>query len=149
MKKLNEDLVPATLNEAIDYLYSVLEDKEIKYIHEKPSISVHFSFGMDLRNFWSLWQDDTPIKKDIQKRFNLWGMGDDVSALILSGLWAKVKGLNIEEELNKMVEKCRNHWLGYCIDPATGKEIKDCKRDNKKIIHLEDGDIKDIEDSDD
>jgi len=123
MKPINEDFVPVTLNEAIDYLYSLLETKDIEYIKAENQSGVHFTMGMYLRNNWSLWEQDTPLSKDIRNRFKLFCHGDDVSGLILTGLWAKVNGLNIDEELNKEADKYKKHWPKYGIDPETGEEI--------------------------
>jgi hypothetical protein len=144
MKKFNQDFVPSTLNEAIDYLYSELDTKDIDYIKSQKSGSVHFSLGMYLRNNWSLWEEGTPFKKDIQTRFGIWGMGDDCSGLILEGLWAKVNGEDVDAILTKTAERFKKHWIKSGIDPATGKEIPGSKprgtikyRINKKTGEIE------------
>ena len=102
--KLNEDNVPATLDDAINMLYDSLSESDKKYLLENGTAGCHFSGGMAIRNGWSLWENDTPFKKDIKKRFNLWGMADDCSGFILAGVEAKVKGLNVSEILNNAHE---------------------------------------------
>jgi len=51
---------------------------------------------MKMRNDWSLWDLKTPLVKDIQTRFGLFGHGDDCSGLIHAGIWATVRGQNVE-----------------------------------------------------
>ena len=117
--KLNEDFVPSTIDEAINYLFENLSEEDKDFIKCNPNEGCHFTVGMNLRNNWSLWEENTPIKNDFKKRFNLFGHGDDMSGIILKGLFNKVKGfpLNLEEE----AEKYRQHWLKFGLDPETGK----------------------------
>jgi len=142
MKPINEDFVPASLNEAIEYLYSILEDKDIKFIKKNTCDGVHFTMGTYLRNNWSLWETDTPLSKDIKNRFKIFCHGDDVSGLILTGLWAKVNGLDIETKLNEEADEYKRHWPKYGIEPETGEEILGFKPKNTISFKLKDnGDI--------
>ena len=115
--------IPKTLNEAIDTLYSDLSPKDIKFIKENDHSSIHFFGGMQMRNNWHLWDTKSSLNKDIQKRFSLCH-GDDCSGLIFTGLWAKVKGENVEEALNKCAESYTAHWKREGVDPMTGKKVK-------------------------
>lgn len=119
-----ENFTPKTLDEAIEHLYSILSKEDKKYIKENSQGSVHHFAGMAMRNAWGLWKNGTPFKKDIKKRFNLFGHGDDCSGLIFEGVWAKVKGDNVTETLNSTAERYRVHWKKYGINPTTGKKKK-------------------------
>lgn len=120
--KIDPDFVPATLDEAIDTIIKTLRKKDIKYIQSQTADSVHFSTGMHLRNNWSLWDTTTPLSRDIQRKYDIWGHGDDISSLILDGVWAKVRGENIEAKLNKTVEEIKSHWEKFGVDWRTGKD---------------------------
>lgn len=142
--KLNQDNVPATLDEAIETLYKVLSEDDIKYLKENGTAGCHFSGGMAIRNGWSLWENDTPFKKDIKKRFNLFGHGDDCSGLIFTGILAKVKGKDVNEELNKEAERYKKHWPKYGIDPETGEEIPNFKPKSTTTFKLTKDGIEEI-----
>lgn len=120
MKETN--LIPLTVEGAVDILFDCLEEHDREYIlstgHEEE---VHLDFGMHLRNKWSLWRQDTPVSLDFQQRFKLFGHGDDLSGMILSCLWAKVYGVPIDEEA--VAERYRKHWIKSGMNPETGKEI--------------------------
>jgi hypothetical protein len=150
MKNFNEDFVPATLNEAIDYLYSELDEKDIKFIKESKTGFSHHGFGTGIRNSWSLWEIGTPFNNDIRKRFGLWGHGDDCSGLISDGLLAKVKGEDVDKALNKAANRYKKHWLRYGIDPATGEKIPNSKEPSSYTFRIdENGDIIDEDEGDD
>jgi hypothetical protein len=124
--------IPTTLNEAIYLIYATLDEKEKAYLTQDDALAgLHHSFGMDLRNGWGLWEKDSPIVKDVQKRFGLWGMGDDVSGLIFSGVNAQIKGLDVATELKKTAESYARHWKKDGIDPKTGKEVTGKHRQRK------------------
>lgn len=59
------DSVPSTVESAVDAVISSLTDEEKQYIHNQPSESIHFSAGMHIRNSWSLWEQDTPLKETL------------------------------------------------------------------------------------
>lgn len=122
--KINQDFVPSTVNEAIDYLYNNLSDEDKKFIKsEDNSACVHFTIGMDIRNDFSLWEENTPISLDFQKRFGLFGHGDDLSGIILDGVWAKVNNKTndeIDKILNQSADKFKKHWINLGINPVNG-----------------------------
>ena len=47
--KLNEDNVPATLDDAINMLYDSLSESDKKYLLENGTAGCHFSGGMVIR----------------------------------------------------------------------------------------------------
>lgn len=121
--QLNEDFVPSTIDEAIGAIVSGLQPDDIDYIKESKSGSVHFTTGMGLRNGWSLWEQDTPLQLDFKRRFRLFGHGDDMSGIILEGVWAKVRGENVNEVLEKTAERFRKHWIKTGLNPETGEQV--------------------------
>jgi hypothetical protein len=115
--------IPVTLNEAIDLIYATLDEKEKAYLTQDDALAgLHHSFGMDLRNGWGLWEKQSPIVKDVQNKFSIFAHADDISGLILAGVVAQIKGLDVSSELNKTAESYARHWKKYGIDPKTGKE---------------------------
>lgn len=123
--KFNEDFVPSTVDEAIKALVDGLDSKDRDFIEKHDSAEVHFGFGMSMRNNWSLWEQDTPLSLDFQKRFKLFGHGDDLSGIILQGVWSTVQGENVDEILNETAERFRQHWNDCGVDPLTGEQVSD------------------------
>lgn len=118
---------PKTLLEAINILAADLSNNEKEFIRGNDSGSVHHFAGMCIRNEWGLWKKDSPIVQDIKSRYGLFGHGDDCSGLILAGLWAKVKGEDVEKTLQAEAQKYISHWKRYGLNPKTGEEIKGFK----------------------
>lgn len=118
---INLKVVPKTVDEAINSIVDGLDPTELEYIKNNGQAYQHFTTGMAMRNEWGLWKETSPIKLDFQKRFNLFGHGDDISGIILDGVWAKVRGDNVERTLLKAAERFRFHWRKSKVDPETGK----------------------------
>jgi len=119
--KLNEDQVPATVDEAIEQLFAALTKEDKAQIGGLDSAAVHMTLGMYLRNNWSLWDRTTKLSQDFQTRFKLYGHGDDLSGMILQGLWARVQDRNVAHVLEQEAEKYRRHWLAHGLNPETGE----------------------------
>ncbi len=109
MKNFNQDYVPATLEEAINYLYSELDKKDIGYIKNNQPFTIHFHLGRSIRNAWSLEDQTTRLALDINKKYKLSHI-DDFSGMIFTGLWAKVRGLDVKKELKKAATGYLKHW---------------------------------------
>lgn len=125
--------VPQTLDQAMARVVASLTDKDRKDIlASKNATEGHFSIGMLLRNEWGLWKDGTPFKQDIKSRFNLFGHADDCSSLILSGVFAFVKGKDVDSVLAKEVARFEKHWIKQGLDPATGKPVAKVHKTIKK-----------------
>lgn len=118
------NFTPKTLDEAIEHLYSTLTEEDKEFIRNNSHGTIHHFTGMALRNAWGLWKEGTPFKKDIKKRFNLFGHGDDCSGLIFEGVWAQVKGEDVNTVLTATAKRYTKHWKKYGVNPETGKEIK-------------------------
>lgn len=120
--KLGEK-IPQTINEAIDVIVSSLEKDDIDFIKSNDSASVHFTFGRALRNNWKLWAEESPIKNDFKKRFHLFGHADDISSIILIGVWAKVEGKDVDISLEQKANEFDAYWLNTGIDSYTGERF--------------------------
>lgn len=114
---------PKTIAAAIDRIVKGLTKDEIRFIEENESSVIHFTMGMVIRNEWGMWRESSALKTDFKKRFGLWGMADDISGLILEGVWATVRGKDVEKTLNDTAEEFRKHWKKSKINPETGKGV--------------------------
>jgi hypothetical protein len=113
--------IPKSLNEAINLIHESLTDEQIDFIANNPPHSIHHTFGRLIRNDWGLWESG-PLVQEVKTRFKLFGHGDDVSSLILNGVWAMTLNDNVEEALNRTAEKIRQHWIACGLDPETGED---------------------------
>lgn len=120
--KSSMDKIPTTIPEAIKYLYSELPPESIEFAKNNDSASIHHTAGRALRNDWNLWNKESPLNKDFCERYGLFGHGDDISGIIYCGLWAKIRGEDMNEAIKKEVEVYKNHWTEMGLDPKTGEE---------------------------
>lgn len=119
--KLNKNIVPSTLDEAVIEILSNLSEEDKKNIRNTDSSLHHFSIGMYLRNNWSLWEENTPIKNHFKNVYGL-SHADDLSGIILDAVFCDTKG--IPRNTNKLVERYKKHWISSGVDPLTFKKIK-------------------------
>lgn len=112
---------PRTIDEAIVRIVKSLTPSEVQYIKSNDQHGMHFTVGMTMRNNWGFWKEDSPIKRDFKKRFNLFGHGDDLSGVILDGVWASVCGQDVNKILLETAEEFRKHWKKSGINPITGE----------------------------
>lgn len=105
--KFNKDITPTNLNEAVDLLYSWLDNNDIARINTSSADMQHFTFGMYLRNTWKLWDKETPIVQWFRNELKI-GHADDISGIILDSLYAKVKGEVLDLPL--AIECYHTHW---------------------------------------
>jgi len=96
---------------------------------------IHHSAGMAMRNEWHLWDKKSKISKDIQKRFQLCH-GDDLSGLINTALWAKVKGEGIDKALIKCAKRYKKHWKDSGVDAMTGEPLPNRKEQKSMSISI-------------
>ena len=106
--KFDQTKTPITLNEAVDFLYSWLEDIDISTINMSSADQQHFTFGMFLRNTWKLWDKETPIVQWFRSELKI-GHADDISSIILDSLYAKVKDEIFD--LPSAVQHYHNFWM--------------------------------------
>jgi hypothetical protein len=112
--KIDLDRVPANLDDAIQIIYDGLTPQDIADIKEFDSGASHFGFGMYLRNNWSLWVRDTVLVRWFAENYKI-VHADDISGIVLSGVWAKVRGDAFEPQ--KIAESFHAHWERMGYDP--------------------------------
>ena len=123
MKK-KKQFKPKTIAEGIEHLHAGLSAEEITYIKKNTPDSVHHTTGQSLRNEWGLWETNNPIAIECRKRFKLFGHADDLSGLVLAGLWAKIRNRDVDKTLQDESDKYIKHWQEQGVNPKTGKKIK-------------------------
>lgn len=129
------DKIPKTLNAAIDELYSRLTEDDISFIKKNDNSKCHHYSGMQMRNDWDLWNKNSPLNKDVQQRFKL-SHGDDMSGLIYEGLWARVKGNDVDTALQSAANRYIKHWNEMGVDPLTGQDIPNVKKSSSMTLIL-------------
>lgn len=135
-----KEKIPTTLIEAIELLYNGLSDEEKTFIKGNNPARFHHFTGMAIRNNWGLWKKNSPIVKELQNKYGLFGHGDDCSGLILAGLWTKVGGGDVEKTLADEAKGYIAHWKRSGINHATGEEIsKKPKQTMNMICSKKDG----------
>lgn len=118
--KIDPDKVPLSVNEAIDMCFNAMTESEREIMAETDSSLYHHSLGQYLRNEWSMWEMDTPLQLDFQKKFGLFGHADDVSSIILLSVQAKITGKNIDELQRETVKRYKAHWEAFGLNPVDG-----------------------------
>ena len=121
MKQLDPSFIPHSVEAAVRELFSLLEPTDIANIKRMRPVEVHMGMGMYLRNNWQMWDTETMLNRDFQKRYNLFGHGDDVSGIILHCLWKEARGEPWGDQ--EVAEKYRKHWKKYGLNPETGEKI--------------------------
>ena len=112
--------IPATVYEAIDEMVSTLTPEHIEYIKTHDRYSLHHGFGTGLRNEWKLWDRNSPLVKWCISELKI-GHGDDISGLILTGIWQKASGQPVD--LAPTIESFHQHWLKAGVDPVTQEPL--------------------------
>src|SRR5690606_28530324 len=109
---INKDFVPSTIQEAVGHIVSVINEEESELIKNDKDIAdkCHHTLGQYLRNNWSLWEPDTPLKRDAIERYKI-AHADDISSLILDWVVAIIRddGFCPYEECKVFHE----HWKKY------------------------------------
>lgn len=123
----DEDSVPSTVEQAAKIMAvefdkaRVVAAEENKEVVENPFL-LHHTLGRFLRNNWSLWEPDTPIKRDAVTKYKI-AHADDISGLILDWAMAIAKG----EEFDPLV-KCQQfeqHWAKFGLTALQAGGVKD------------------------
>ena len=104
--KLNLDVVPSNLDEAVQVLTKAIDSEQEKENMKDP-VGLHFNFGMYLRNNWSLWERDTVLVKWFKENLGI-SHADDISGTILEALAASLEGR--EFDAKKHVRIYIEHW---------------------------------------
>lgn len=102
--------IPETLDEAVDQIISdnskeAMDEFKLEP-EDSPGARFHFFGGMNMRNAWGLWYNETPISKWFQFHGVL--HGDDRSGIIFKALWCRLnnKPFDIDAEAAYYI----NYW---------------------------------------
>lgn len=110
--KINQDIVPSTIDQAVNEIVNNVDDEDRNNIQE--GVSYHFTVGRTLRNSWSLWDNDSPIKRNAVDEYGI-AHADDISGLILAWAPAKIRGDVFDPHV--YVKKYYDHWKSYGTTP--------------------------------
>ena len=112
-----KDKIPETLEEAV--LMLVANNKsQIKKLRKEDMAKYHFSTGMNIRNAWGLWKEDSTLHIHFKEKYGLWH-ADDMSGLIFHCFH---KAINKEAwEAEKQAAYYHEYWknikvTGICVD---------------------------------
>ncbi len=123
VEKKPDDVVPTTLQEAVDLVLLRVADPDTTIMIKNPASSpamVHSSMGQGMRNAWSLWDTSTVLVQSIIASHGI-AHADDTSALILHCVWQSVRGEPWGDE--EFAKKCKDHWRSHGIDPVTSEKL--------------------------
>lgn len=107
--KLNPDMVPINLEEAIKTLTEGLTPEDIAEI-KRPNFvpsQVHMTVGIMLRNEWSLWDKDSILMRWFKKNYGI-DHADDVSGLILDTFCRDIRGEPRRDK--ELAKRYIAHW---------------------------------------
>jgi hypothetical protein len=107
--KLNPDLVPINLEEAIKTIKEGLTQDDLIEIKNPmfDAARAHFTVGMMLRNEWSLWDKDSILVRWFKENYGI-DFADDVSGLILDCLVRDIQGLPRRDK--ELAKRYFQHW---------------------------------------
>jgi hypothetical protein len=93
---LNNIMQPETVDEAVELLMTVLEDRHkilLSILKEDDLIDLHFGLGLSIRNSFGLHDANSKLLRDC-------GLDnpDDASGVIIGALWNKLKHDDWERE---------------------------------------------------
>lgn len=107
------------------YIAASLSDEDIEFIRDakknvpfgqNPDTIVHHTVGRFLRNAWSLWDPDTPLKRDAVKTYGI-AHADDISGLMMAWVFNLVCGGPFDPQ--KECERFHKHWASLGTDSLT------------------------------
>jgi len=81
--------LPSTIDEAVDFILSEMNEKDKRTIMETPRddlIKYHMGFGTAIRNKLGLWSGNTKLMKATKKQHP-----DDASMVIIEALWERLQ----------------------------------------------------------
>lgn len=108
--RIDQDSVPSTIEEAVNRIVANVTEEECEAIRQSSTAEHHFSVGMSLRNHWSLWDNDSPLKRDAAAKYGI-AHADDISGLMLE--WARARICGIEFDPILHCEQYHEHWAKY------------------------------------
>lgn len=107
---LDQDKVPSTIASAVQILVDSLSDNDRKVVQSTDVNEHHFPLGMGLRNNWTLWAADSPLKRDAVNTYGI-AHADDISGLILAWAFALARQEPFDPQVHCQVY--HDHWKQY------------------------------------
>lgn len=107
--QIDQDSVPSTIEQAVDAIVAAVEpaDRQVIIESSNPATQAHHGLGRYLRNNWSLWEADSPLKRDAVATYRI-AHADDISALILDWACAKIRAESFDPM--EACERFHRHW---------------------------------------
>ena len=107
---LDQDKVPSTVEFAARVLADSLSDDDRKVVQSSEAGEHHFLVGKELRNDWSLWGVDSPLKRDAVNTYGI-AHADDISDLILAWAFALARSEPFDPQVH--CQTYHDHWSKY------------------------------------
>ena len=118
---IDPNAVPSTVEAAARQLAESLTADDRERIRSGEGLD-RFGAGLSLRNDWSLWDADSPLKRDAAAKYGI-AHADDVSGLIRAWANAVVRGVDFDptahcQTLSRPLGSVRDGsadgwWLGH------------------------------------
>ena len=105
--KLDQDKVPSTIRAAVQMLVDSLSKAELEVVRATDASEHHFPGGQVLRNGWSLWEADSPLKHDAVDTYKI-AHADDISGLILAWAFALARNEPFDPQEHCLIY--HEHW---------------------------------------
>jgi hypothetical protein len=132
-------MVPATLDEAVDFLLSRMsEDDKVAYRGGAPI--PHFTLGMTIRNEWSLW-DESPLSKWFKD--NGIHHADDMSGTIFDALRARLRGESFDIKAKADWYRRFWEWSASCMENGGRFDIRQ-RKDGSLVYPFEEDYPRDV-----
>ena len=110
----NIDVVPSTLDQAVEILYEGLSETDRQFIMARRPSEARETLGSAIRNSWSMGDPTMPLATWFRRALGV-SRAHDTSDLVLRGLWAKVRGEPFE--LQTLVDDIKLYWTRLGEDP--------------------------------
>lgn len=110
----NIDVVPSTLDQAVEILYKGLSETDRTFIMARRPSEARETLGSAIRNSWSMGDATMPLATWFRRTLGV-SRANDTSDLVLRSLWAKVRGEGFD--LQTLVDEIKLHWTRQGEDP--------------------------------
>ena len=115
--KLDEMIGGIDLDWVVEELYGTMPAEVIQQIQDSTNsddmYGFHFGFGMGIRNYYGLWDPESPLHKWFHKELGV-GHADDMSGIILEALWYRTKDLQYDP--SETIKGYTEHWAQYGLN---------------------------------
>ena len=108
--EVDQDKVPSTVRSAVQMLVDSLSDADLAVVQATEAGEHHFQVGQGLRNGWSLWATDSPLKRDAVANYKI-AHADDISGLILAWAFALARREPFDPQQHCQIY--HEHWQRY------------------------------------